>query len=347
MIHWFYLIFMTFSRNRDQLLMAQIQYLKAENEILRNRCADKIMTTPQERTKLLHYGLPLGDSIKDIIGIVTYKTFQRWKREFNDPDYKPKKVGRPRIPETLRQLIIRLAVENAWGYTRIKGELLKLSHCVGRSTIQRILKLEGVPDPYSRKDSAWHRFVQREMESLWACDFFCQPVYSLLGKKFVWALVFIHLETRRVYYAGCTERPNSAWVEQQARQFCWYLNDNDESIKYLLRDRDGKFSPKFDSVIESEGIKVKRLPVKAPNLNAWVESWIGSLKRECLNHFIVMNEHHLDYLIREYVEHYNKERPHQSKDNRPLIQLPVLNKGEVECKQRLSGLLKHYYRIAA
>ena len=126
-----------------------------------------------------------------------------------------------------------------------------------------------------------------------------------------------------------------------------FLNDNDESIKYLLRDRDGKFSPKFDSVIESEGIKVKRLPVKAPNLNAWVESWIGSLKRECLNHFIVMNEHHLDYLIREYVEHYNKERPHQSKDNRPLIQLPVLNKGEVECKQRLSGLLKHYYRIAA
>ncbi|MBZ0257713.1 hypothetical protein K8I31_16735 [bacterium] len=102
------------------------------------------------------------------------------------------------------------------------------------------------------------------------------------------------METRKVYYAVCATNPKSEWVEQNARQFCWYLNENNLPIKYLIRDRDGKFSPKFDAIIESEGIKVKRLPVKAPNLNAWVESWIGSLKRECINHFFVINEKHLD-----------------------------------------------------
>ncbi|MDP8244834.1 MAG: hypothetical protein P9L94_12180 [Candidatus Hinthialibacter antarcticus] len=166
MIQWFYLILMTFFRKRDQLLMAQIQYLKAENEILRSRIKNNFITKTHERTILLQYGLPLGSSLKDIISIVTYKTFLRWKRENDDPEYKPKRIGRPRTSETIRQLVIRMALDNAWGYTRIKGELSKLCHTIGRSTIQRILKLEGIPDPYNRKDSVWHQFIQREAQSL-------------------------------------------------------------------------------------------------------------------------------------------------------------------------------------
>ena len=347
MIQWFYLILMTFFRKRDQLLMAQIQYLKAENEILQSRIKNNFITKPHERTILLQYGLPLGSSLKDIISIVTYKTFLRWKQEYDDPDYKPKRIGRPRTSETIRQLIIRMAIDNAWGYTRIKGELSKLCHTIGRSTIQRVLKLERIPDPYNRKDSAWHHFIQREAQSLWACDFFCQPVFSLFGKKFIWVLVFIHIGSRKVYYAGCTAHPKADWVEQKARQFCWRLNENKESFKYLLRDRDGKYSKKFDQILKSEGINVRRLPRRSPNLNAWIESWIGSLKRECLNHFLVLNEKHLDHLMKEYVAHYNTERPHQSMDNKPLIQLPISSKGDVKCKERLGGVLKHYYREAA
>ena len=126
-----------------------------------------------------------------------------------------------------------------------------------------------------------------------------------------------------------------------------HLQDRGESARYILRDRDRKYTAKFDAILKSEGIKPVRLPVRAPNLNAYAESWLGSLKRECLNHFIVFGERHLNFLIREYLAYYHHERPHQSLGNKTITPFPVRNDGEIRCKTRLGGLLNHYYRDAA
>ena len=258
------------------------------------------------------------------------------------------KQGRRKIDLECRELIKRFAKENAnWGYTRIMSELKKLGSKVGRTTVKRVLQEEGVAPAPDRAGKQWKGFIERHIDSLWATDFSSVTVQSVFGPRYIFFLFFIHVETRRVYYAGCTEHPNSAWVEQHARQFCWFVEDEGMIATTLIHDRDAKYTKKFDSIMQSEGITPKRLPVRAPNLNGYAEAWVGSLKRECLNHFIIFGRKHLDYLIREFVDHYNNERPHQGLDNETVIPFPVQSKGEVLYKQRLGGLLKSYYRSAA
>ena len=187
-------------------------------------------------------------------------------------------------------------------------------------------------------------------DSFWdrgATDFGQKKVITFCGVRVLYILFFIHIGTRRVYYAGCTEHPKAAWVEQQARNFSMHLQEREETADYLLHDRDKMYTAKFDEILKSDGIKAIRLPIRAPNLNGYAESWLGSLKRECLNHFLVFGERHLNYLIREYLEYYHHERPHQSLGNRTLMPLPVSKEGEIRCKSRLGGLLNHYYRKAA
>ena len=184
-------------------------------------------------------------------------------------------------------------------------------------------------------------------ETLWATDFGTQTVLSFSGLRVIYFLFFIHTGSRRVYYAGCTEHPKASWVEQHAWNFSMHLQDRGETDRYILHDRDRKYTAKFDAILKSDGIKPVRLPVRAPNLNSYAEARLGSLKRECLNHFLVFGERHLDHLIREYLAYYHHERPHQSLGNRTIIPLPTCVDGEIRCKTRLGGLLNHYYREAA
>ena len=350
MNYWFYTVWMALTGNFEQYMTAVSEYRRVETEIYRSRFGKKFMTTPEERRRLLEAGLPLGDGIKDVITIVQPETFQRWvrnaKRGNGEESYV--KRGRPRIGECIRDLIVRLARENIrWGYTRIQGETLKLGRRVGRSTVSRILGSAGIPDAPNRSHDTWRKFLRRHKETLWATDFGSKTVLSFSGLRVIYFLFFIHTGSRRVYYAGCTEHPKASWVEQQARNFSMHLQDRGESARYILRDRDRKYTAKFDAILKSEGIKPVRLPVRAPNLNSYAESWLGSLKRECLNHFIVFGERHLNYLIREYLAYYHHERPHQSLGNKTIIPCPVRNEGEIRCKTRLGGLLNHYYRDAA
>ena len=249
--------------------------------------------------------------------------------------------------EATRQLVIRIGRESRWGYTRIQGELLKLGRKISRSTVKRILQEEGIPDATNRNDSTWHEFIDRHVESLWACDFGTQRILSVAGLRVAYFLFFMHVGSRRVYCTRSTNHPDSAWVEQQARNFCMYMQESGEAGTYMIHDRDTKFTKRFDRILLSEGLKPAKLPIRSPNLNAYCESWLGSLKRECLDHFVVFGRRHLDYLIREYVAHYKYERPHQCLANRTIVALPIVREGEVRCKTRLSGLLRHYYRTAA
>jgi len=336
----------------QSILLRQIAFLKAENQILRSRCPKQIQTTPAERALLVRIGAPLGSAIQEILSIVHYKTFLRWVRgEKSETGKRVRPPGRPALPQNVEEIILRLAKENAWGYARIQGELKKLGIKVACNTIKKILIQNGFHPSPNRTKGDWDRFLKRHMDTLWACDFFTKDVWTLFGKATYYVLFFIHVGTRRVRIAGATCQPNGPWVEQQARNLVMEMADRGEKASFLIKDGDTKFTEKFDEVFKSEGVRVKRLPFASPNLNAYAERFVQSIKNECLGQFVVFGERHLEFLIREYESHYNTVRPHQGIGNQPIVAMPSQegppNPAEVECDSRLGGLLRHYYRQAA
>ncbi len=193
------------------------------------------------------------------------------------------KVGRPRMDEELEALIVRLARENAGlGYEKLQGELEKLGYDVGISTVRDVLKRHHIlPAPErDRTHSNWRTFLNHYRTQMLACDFFTVETVWL---HTVYVLFFIEMRTRRVYVAGCTDRPDSAWVTQQARQLLWQLQDREPSTRFLIHDRDTKFTGSFETVFAAEGIQTILTPYRAPNANAYAERWVRSVRQECLD----------------------------------------------------------------
>ena len=265
------------------------------------------------------------------------------------------KPGRPRKPEEIRELVVRLAKETGWGYKRIHGELWKLGiRSVSKSTVARIIRESGLDPGPKRGEGTWHDFVQRHLRTLWACDFFCKPVWTLRGPIMYYVLFFIHIETRRVHVVGMTPNPNGVWMVERARELNEFFGQQGERCPtHIVRDRDGKFTPEFCSVLESTGIQFRTTSRRSPNMNPFAESWVGSIKQECLDHFMVFGEKHLKYLVDEYLTYYHEERPHQGLGNRLPDESAVppeirrFGADEIVCHERLGGLLKHYERKAA
>lgn len=338
----------------QNVLLRQIAFLKAENAILRAKCPKNIQTTPAERALLVRLGAPLGNAIQELLSIVCYKTFLRWRREGVQPIERKRPPGRPGISANVEALILRFASENCWGYGKIQGELKKLGIIVAANTIKKVMMKNGFhPSPWRTKGD-WDRFLRRHIDTLWVTDFFTKEVWTVGGKVTFYVLFFIHVGTRRVRISGATGHPNAGWVEQQARNLVMELSERGEKASYLLRDGDVKFTGGFDEIFKSEGIKVKKLPFRSPNLNAYAERFVQSVKSECLDQFVVFGERHLEYLICEYEDYYNSVRPHQGLENKPIgiVAMPPPDSGppdpsEIECNSRLGGLLRHYYRRAA
>ena len=341
----------------QSMLLRQIAYLKSENAILRSRLPRNVQTTPAERSLLVRLGMPLGNAIQEILSVVHYKTFLRWVRDEKAGKSGAKKEvrpGRPPVSQNVEEIILRLAKETGWGYARIQGELKKLGIAVAANTIKKILIKNGFHPSPNRTKGDWDRFIKRHIDTLWACDFFSKDVWTGFGKVTYYVLFFIHVGTRRVHISGMTCQPNGPWVEQQARNLVMDLGERGEKASYLIKDGDRKFTEKFDEVFRSEGIKVKRLPPASPNLNAFAERFVQSIKNECVDQFVAFGERHLEYLIREYEDYYNTVRPHQGIKNRTIGMTALAPPGssppdpsEVECHSRLGGLLRHYYRKAA
>ena len=328
-------------------LVRQIEYLKVENQILRSKVGVMISVTPAERSRILKFGLPLKGDIRRLISIVRYSTFRTRVRTYtNCKVRKYSKRGRPRTIKQIRDIILRLARENNWGYTRILAELKKLRISrLSRNTVKNILKENGLLPAPKRSEDTWDNFIKRHFKTLWACDFFTKTVWTVLGPRTFHALFFINVRTRRVHIAGITKHPSREWVNNRARSVSFLFRDDNKS-KLLIRDGDGKYSPRFDKVFKEFNVNVKKIPYRSPNLNPYAEGWVGTMKRECLDHFFVFGERHFRYLVSEYVKYYNTKRPHPGiKYKIPIDtgQTAVKTSGRLRCKETLGGLARHYY----
>ncbi len=256
--------------------------------------------------------------------------------------------GRPSIAGDIEDMIVQLAGENPrWGYSRIHGELCKLGFDAGRFTVRDILKRHRIhPAPQRGPQSgSWRAFLGHYRHQMLACDFF--TVETLLLRT-VYVLFFIELGRRRIHLVGCATHPNLAWVTQQARQLSWNVQDGTLPVRFLIHDRDTKFCPAFDTVFRSEGVEIIRTPYRAPNANAVAERWIRSVREGCLNHLAILNEHHLQRVLVEYGDHFNRRRPHQGLNQQcpiPVLQHP--GRSRVHRRDVLGGIIHDYYREAA
>jgi putative transposase len=238
--------------------------------------------------------------------IVTPATIVRWhrdlvKRRWTQP--RGHRAGGRRTPPELHRLVLRLAAENpSWGYRRLQGELAGLGYQIGASTVWSILKRAGI-DPAPRRDGpSWRQFLRVQARGILATDFFC--VDTLLLQR-LYVLFVVEHASRRVHVLGITAHPSGAWVAQQARNFLMDLGDRAAEFRLLIRDRDSKFTGMFDAVFASEGMRILRTPVRAPQANAIAERWIGTVRRDLLDRMLIINRHHLTTVLTEYVAHFD------------------------------------------
>jgi putative transposase len=243
-------------------------------------------------------------------------------------------------------LVLRLARESPRrGYRRICGELTKLGLRVSPTSIRRLLAQARLEPSPRRSSPSWREFLRAQAASIVACDFFTVET-AFLPRYYV--LFFIEHASRRVWLAGCTENPSGAWVAEQARNLG--LEFAEQRLRFLIRDRDGKYSGPFDEVFRGEGIRIVKTPVRAPKANAIAERFVRTLRGECLDWLLILNRRHLERVLRVYVDHYNRERPHRALEHR----VPESDErrerspaGEIRRRDRLGGLIHEYYRAAA
>ncbi|MBA3708894.1 MAG: transposase [Planctomycetes bacterium] len=297
----------------------------------------------------------LGEFVADFLLIVTGPTFKRWERKPAMSTRQKRSVrGRPMTPEAIERLIVRMATENRlnrWSKTRIHGELRKLGlgKQVSRTTVGNIMRAHGFDPEPNRGHGTWHEFIRSHVDTMWACDFFTKQVWSPQGMQDHYVLFFKHIGTRRVYISGATPHPNKAWVAQQARNFCMHLQDLGMPTTHLIRDHDTKFLGGFDVVLTGEDIEVVQSAIGVPEMNGYAESFVKTIKTECLDRFTAFSYDHLMYLLREFVDgHYNVSRPHRGLGNRPIGLPEPAERGaefsqeDIVCDQHCGGILKSY-----
>jgi hypothetical protein len=281
--------------------------------------------------------------------LVTPGTLLAWHRRLITRKWTyPNPPGRPAVGQEIRALALRLARENpAWGYRRVHGELIRLGWQVSEATVRRILRGRGFRPAPRGLDTSWRSFLRTQAEGLLACDFFSVDTI-FLGRLYV--LFVMEIATRRVHILGVTRYPDGAWTTQQARNLVMGLAERIGSFRFLIRDRDAKFTTAFDDVFASEGVRVVKTPPQAPRANAIAERWIGGCRRELLDHTLVWNQAHLRRILREDETHHNRHRPHRSLDSAaPLKPLPEpvdLEQHRVRRRARVSGMINEY-RLAA
>ena len=340
--------------HRHQLIV--IEFLQAEYRLLKDRLrGQRIRFTDAERALLARKAKAMGRrALLELDTIVSPDTLLRWHRRLVAQKWnfaERRGVGRPGIMRQISELIVRMAQENrGWGYTRIQGALANLDHKVGCGTIANVLKCNGI-EPASERSrrTPWSTFLKAHWKVLCASDFLTVEVWTGRGLVTHYLLFVISLRDRLVEIAGITTRPAESWMLQMARN----LTDSEcgalRGKKYLIIDRDTKYTEQFRRMIRDEGTKVIRLPPRSPNLNAYAERFVRSIKDECLDRMIFVGQASLRRAVAEYVSHYHRERNHQGLDNR-LLHAPALvpvDIGTISCHARLGGTLNFYYRKAA
>jgi transposase InsO family protein len=306
---------------------------------------------------LADIGQKLGKkALQEVATIVKPDTILAWHHRLVaqkfDGSTQRKAPGRPKVDPELEALIVRMAQENrSWGYDRIVGALANLGLTVSDQTVGNVLKRHGIaPAPERKTTTTWKEFIRAHLDVLVATDFFTAEVWTLGGLVTYYVLFFINLGSRQVHVAGVTPHPNEAWMVQVARHVTMEEWGFLAPGQYLLHDRDGKYCPAFQQLIDDAGVTRVPLPPRSPNLNAYAERWVRSVKDEALSRMILFGERSLRHVLHEYVKHYHHERNHQGKDNVllfPTISQDTVRAGPLQCRERLGGLLKYYECEAA
>ena len=239
----------------DRELAKMVEFLRAENRVLRTKLPKRIDITPAERRLLVKLGKALGGKVREVITIVSPRTFASWlaaDREGTPVDSRTSNGGRPKTPVDVRTLVLRMANENGWGFGRILGELKKLGISIGKSTVKTILLENGFDTGPKRGKGSWAEFVERHAKTLWACDFFQKKIWTMHGFVDYFVLFFIHVGSRRIVMAGMTTNPTGPWTAQQARNVAMTFQEQSHKPTHLIRDNDPKFTDKFDTVFRAE-----------------------------------------------------------------------------------------------
>jgi hypothetical protein len=287
--------------------------------------------------------------------LVRPETLLRWHRRLvaRRWTYPHRRPGRPAIDREVRELILRFARENTnWGYVRIVGELRKLGIDISATLVRNVLVRAGVPAAPQRAQLDWRSFLRQQAATTLACDFFTVDTVRL---RRLYVLAFISIGSRRIEYVACTSNPDTAWVTQQARNLLMDLVDRGPLPRFLIHDRDKKFPRAFDAIFASEGIRIIRTPVQAPNANAHIERWIGSARRECLDWLLIVGCRQLDHVLRVYVRHHNEHRPHRAlalqapeSIGAPVARGdPAASAAAAQRRDLLGGLIHEYHLAAA
>ena len=339
------------------LLARSDQAKDAEILILRHQVAvlQRQVKTPRlswaDRTVLAALARLLpARHLRELRLITSPRTLLRWhadlvRRQWTYPARAP---GRPRTVPVVRALVLEMARDNpGWGYRRIHGELTGLGHTIAPSTVWQILKEAGIDPAPERSGQTWRAFLDTQAKTILAVDFFHVDTVFL---RRLYVLFFIEHGTRRVHLAGITAHPTGEWVTQQARNLLMNLEDRADGLKFLIRDRDARFTAAFDAVLAAASVRIIRAPVRAPRANSIAERWIASARRECLDRMLITGEQHLRLVLAEYVGHYNIHRPHRTLQQNPpagrahspgdVTSMRVLR------RDRLGGLIHEYSQVA-
>jgi transposase InsO family protein len=280
--------------------------------------------------------------------IVTPGTLLAWHRRLVKKKWTyPRPPGRPPVPAEVCALAEQLARQNhRWGYRRIQGELPGLGHRAGEGTIRRILAAAGLGPAPRRTSPTWRQFLATQAHAILACDFL--HVDTVLLQR-VHVLFVMEIQTRTVHILGVTAHPTGAWTAQRARNLLMDPGERARQFRFLIRDRDGKFTAAFDGVFAGNGTRVIRTPARSPRASSYAERFAGTLRRECPDHMLVLGERHLRGVLAEYVRHYNGHRPHQGLQQEPPLREPghaVDITARIERRQVLGGVVSEY-RTAA
>jgi putative transposase len=359
------LIAATILAKQNKALIAEVAYLRAEISFLHEQLPPGALRfTDRWRKIFARAAADVGwKRLAEIATVAKASTIRGWHRMLRKGrlGLRRAKTGRPRVSEDIEALVVRMAQENpVWGTLRIAGELRKMGISLSHRTVAAILDRHGIqPSPQRRTSSPWKAFVADQADRLVATDFFTVDVVGWLGKRTYDVLFAIHLSSRKVQIMGVTEHSNTAYMTQVAREATvdggWLKK---VGAKYLIHDRDTKFCGPWKEVLLGAGVEPLAIPPNSPNLNAFAERWVRTVKRECVRRLWFIGYRGLCEVLHEYVAHYNAERPHQGKGNLPLgaesqaeapgqkVVTPA-KLGPIRCVTRCRGTVRHYYRDAA